>query len=687
MPPDPGSPNRPSLNSWKEIAQFFGREVRTVQRWEKEESLPVHRHMHRRQSSVYAYRDELETWWRERGAALRPPEMEEPQQTSVSEPAPPSSRHRLWRAAALFAVLTLLAGTAVMISQREPASRAAALPVIQLEMEFDKDFPPSGPFIADVNGDGAADLMATIGGRNEAYILFGGALPAASRPLHEAARVKLSSMERGSWTLADVGDFNADGIADLLFSKILLEPESYTATGPMYIVFGRRQWPASMRLPEEADVKLTLNWKTDARLNGCPAPHPIDLNQDGIADVVLGAQEYGTPERVSAGAIFVLYGRKTWPRQLEVAAAADVTILGSRTGEGLAGGCAAGDFNGDGLTDLAVNAGESTLWNLRGAHGRVYVFTGSKSWPRRVDAASNYHFRVDGERRENRWTQVAMADVNGDGRDDLLFARPTAAGGGHSGDLLVFLGGRGRDRVVKDTGADVILTGPSPGVQLGHGLSTADIDGDGCHDVLLAESTTGRILALPGCSDWPARGSIDDARPMELIRGPRGSGLGRIALGDLDQDSLPELATVAWWSGAQREVSAGPAMVARIYHRVSVDVRPEHTYNVVLHPGVVVARMYGILRGDGEQIDPDSLRWAGAKPTHTVVQDFNGDGIPDVQAQFQTAEIGIPLDSTRARIIARTRSGKLVAGSDTIVVVPLKEAADGAVRGKRSADQ
>ena len=57
------------LTSWKEIAQFFKREVRTVQRWEKEEGLPVHRHPHRQRNSVYAYPDELETWWRDGGSA------------------------------------------------------------------------------------------------------------------------------------------------------------------------------------------------------------------------------------------------------------------------------------------------------------------------------------------------------------------------------------------------------------------------------------------------------------------------------------------------------------------------------------------------------------------------------------------------------------------------------------------
>ena len=70
MPEDPRPRLGPALTSWKDIAQFFGREVRTVQRWEKEEGLPVHRHLHHSKSSVYAYPQELEKWWCESGAAL-----------------------------------------------------------------------------------------------------------------------------------------------------------------------------------------------------------------------------------------------------------------------------------------------------------------------------------------------------------------------------------------------------------------------------------------------------------------------------------------------------------------------------------------------------------------------------------------------------------------------------------------
>jgi TolB-like protein len=62
------------LDSWKEIAAFLRRDVRTVQRWEKKEGLPVYRHQHEKLGSVYAFRAELTGWLstRQPSAAIAP---------------------------------------------------------------------------------------------------------------------------------------------------------------------------------------------------------------------------------------------------------------------------------------------------------------------------------------------------------------------------------------------------------------------------------------------------------------------------------------------------------------------------------------------------------------------------------------------------------------------------------------
>lgn len=62
------------LDSWKEIASYLKRDMRTVRRWEKSEGLPVHRLMHLSRASVYAYPSELDAWRAQR----HPPEDEAP---------------------------------------------------------------------------------------------------------------------------------------------------------------------------------------------------------------------------------------------------------------------------------------------------------------------------------------------------------------------------------------------------------------------------------------------------------------------------------------------------------------------------------------------------------------------------------------------------------------------------------
>ena len=77
------------LDSWKEIAVYLKRDVTTVQRWEKREGMPVHRHLHDRVGSVYASRMELDAWVRSRN--LPPAQEQEPEDDNhVVSPGPPA---------------------------------------------------------------------------------------------------------------------------------------------------------------------------------------------------------------------------------------------------------------------------------------------------------------------------------------------------------------------------------------------------------------------------------------------------------------------------------------------------------------------------------------------------------------------------------------------------------------------
>jgi Tol biopolymer transport system component len=126
-PLDPGEPQLPPsdrLDSWKKIAVYLKRDVSTVQRWERRESMPVHRHLHDKQGSVFAYRSELDHWWQSRRAQLTPsppapqrvpPDNRVPAATaSPSSTPPPSSvpptRSRLLGRGPAALALLLLAG-------------------------------------------------------------------------------------------------------------------------------------------------------------------------------------------------------------------------------------------------------------------------------------------------------------------------------------------------------------------------------------------------------------------------------------------------------------------------------------------------------------------------------------------------------------------------------------------------
>jgi Tol biopolymer transport system component len=83
--PSSGEAFEDRLDSWKEIAAYLGRGIRTVQRWERDEGLPVHRLAHEKRGSIYARKQELAAWWESR--RLTP--AAQPSDDPDDAPAPP----------------------------------------------------------------------------------------------------------------------------------------------------------------------------------------------------------------------------------------------------------------------------------------------------------------------------------------------------------------------------------------------------------------------------------------------------------------------------------------------------------------------------------------------------------------------------------------------------------------------
>jgi uncharacterized protein len=104
-------PGDKRLDSWKEIAAYLKRDVATVRRWEKREALPVHRHLHQKLGSVYAYASELDAWSKGR-----------------RQPIGPYSGQLLWRRREVWVgiVAVLLVTIAGLAYQRRESGRAGS---------------------------------------------------------------------------------------------------------------------------------------------------------------------------------------------------------------------------------------------------------------------------------------------------------------------------------------------------------------------------------------------------------------------------------------------------------------------------------------------------------------------------------------------------------------------------------
>ena len=129
------------LDQWKEIAAYLKRDVRTVQRWEKTEGLPVHGHHHEKQRRVYASKAEIDRWARGRrlpDAETDPglvttevPSAVEAGVGTVEEtrPDPSPMRRRVWQRwwLAALALPVLVAG---ILFWPRPAHEAVVLAVL-----------------------------------------------------------------------------------------------------------------------------------------------------------------------------------------------------------------------------------------------------------------------------------------------------------------------------------------------------------------------------------------------------------------------------------------------------------------------------------------------------------------------------------------------------------------------------
>jgi Tol biopolymer transport system component len=171
------------LESWKEIAVYLKRDIKTVQRWEKREAMPVHRHLHDKIGSVFAFRTELDDWARNRRLPAREPS---PAAAVASEESGPPQRDRVarwqWAFTAVLTALGIGLAVALTIHRDKPADNPlASAHFVQLTdfsgLEQSAAISPDGTLVAFLSDRGGqVDVWLTQVGSNDFHNLTRGAV-------------------------------------------------------------------------------------------------------------------------------------------------------------------------------------------------------------------------------------------------------------------------------------------------------------------------------------------------------------------------------------------------------------------------------------------------------------------------------------------------------------------------------
>jgi Tol biopolymer transport system component len=181
------------LDSWKEIATYLKRDVTTVQRWEKREGMPVHRHLHDRMGSVYASRTDLDAWMRTRN--LRGAQDNGDNAILPHPPAQPPSSKSTFRPIWIFVLPLAAVGVALTIGVILWLQRTEHFwrnPIADAQFQMVTDFggleqaaavSRDGHFVAFISDrDGQMDVWLTQVGSGEFHNLTHGSVPELANP-------------------------------------------------------------------------------------------------------------------------------------------------------------------------------------------------------------------------------------------------------------------------------------------------------------------------------------------------------------------------------------------------------------------------------------------------------------------------------------------------------------------------
>jgi hypothetical protein len=319
----------------------------------------------------------------------------------------------------------------------------------------------------DVNGDGLDDVLVGARGSDAGGIQSGRAylfLGPVFQRLAGGADAIITGLpfEELGRIVAPAGDLNNDGFDDIVVGSDIAGPGRQ---GRLYVFNGPITGALSV-----ANANAVLTGALPDDFFGTSVAAPGDLDGDGFADLVVGASRLvAIGDTQGPGRVFVFHG----PFAGAVGAlSAHAILTGELLNDAFGQSIATGDVNGDGTTDLVVGAHQ--LFRDDGT-GKAYVFHGPLAGA--VPAATAQAI-LRGEGLGHLFGgAVATGDLDQDGKSDVVVGAP----GGLGSRLYAFrspLAGS----VAASSAPFLATAAVTEG--LGMAVATADLDGDGRPDVI-----------------------------------------------------------------------------------------------------------------------------------------------------------------------------------------------------------